>query len=514
MDDVQGLVGGAYRLDHPIGGEGPDAAWLAHDPQGRPVRVTFLDPRWGAGTLSGPGAVVRRNVVTSIRHQNLVGVIDIMAAPSGVSVVTEHVTGPTVRSYFGSHGPLSPDQVVQVAAAVAQGLAALHAHSLVHGDIRPETVVLDTGSNPTGAPIPRLDDVALSLIAGEPLRTRRPASGAAPRAPEYAGVGIASPASDLYALGAMLAELAGGSPPATSAGQAAVPPSGRPGGVPDNLWNVIAWLLQPDPTARPARAELVAQALSAPAAPRVGVAHPPSPPQYAAPRPAAVPAPAQAVVPRHRARTPAAVATATLAVIALAGGGWWFTHRGSSTTVADQTVPLVATPTPTPEAATTVTATATTTVTATATPKPSPSATTMSPADAQAALRAARTSSLAALGAPNDGWILQLSSKADGTTDRLQTTRSGSHTFHLADIYEQYLDLQHQLSSQGVAVYMVESSDFGPQVSGQTYWTVVATPSTVVDQSSGTTACRQLFPTLSGAALLDTCMPRQYSAPS
>ena len=117
------------------------------------------------------------------------------------------------------------------------------------------------------------------------------------------------------------------------------------------------------------------------------------------------------------------------------------------------------------------------------------------------------------MGAPNDGWILQLSSKADGTTDPLQKTRSGSHTFHLPDIYDQYLDLQKQLRPKGVEVYVLKSSDFGRQFAGPTYWTLVATPGSVVDTNSGDRACQQLFPKLTGAVLLDSCYPRQYSPP-
>ena len=523
MDDARGQVGGKYQLDHPIGGRESEAAWLAHDPQGRPVTLTFLDPRLANDPEIGRRLGAHRNLITGIRHENLVGVIDIVRGPSTLALVTEQVTGPTLGAYLRSHGTLSPEQVVQVGAAVAHGLAALHAHSLVHGDIRPDTVVLDTGANPQGAPLPRIGDVGLSLAPGERVDGLRMASGAAYHAPEYAVTGLPSPNSDLYALGSTLYELVCGAPPVAGSGPGIKPAAGRPAGVPDVLWNMIVWLLRPDPAARPAHAELVAQALAG-SAPRTlsgpstpprapSVYTPPPTPSIYTPQPASSHSSTAVPEPPRGSRTPTVVLITTLAVIALAGGGWWLTHRGSSATASDRTVPMVATSTSTPDSAPTVTATATMTVTRTATPTPTPRATTMSAAQALSALQAARTSSLAALGAPNDEWILQLSSKADGTTDKLQKTRSGSHTFHLPDIYEQYIDLQRQLTPQGVGVFMVESSDFGRQVSGPTYWTVIATEPSVVDQSSGTSACQKLFPRLSGNALLDTCMPRQYSAP-
>ncbi len=546
MNDFVGLVLGGLRVDRLIR-EGSASIWLAHDEQGRPFTVKFLDPLFATEPEISLRVRTHRDVVIRMRHENLVGVIDVVMSPVGIALICEYVGGPSVREYLRSRGTLTADQVSHVGAAVARGLAELHSRSLVHGDIAPDTVLLDTAGHRQGPPLPRIDDVGLSFVAGDRADRARWRAGTGYIAPELAMSGVPSPGSDLYALGGMLWELAsGGLPPVGAPGSAGAlgtaQPLPRSPGLSDSLWDVIAWLRQADPSARPAHAGLVADAFLGGTGPFAHGAFPiiragspqvgrpaagqyvPNPAATYEPRPvstATVPAPAgvhpaasTASGGARRSSKPATVRADALVAVALSGGCWWWAHRGPAATSADQG-PVLASSTPISTATPipTVTETATPTATRTPTPSATPSSTGMSQAQALAALTAARTAGLSAMGVPRAQWILQLSSKADGTTDKLQKTQSGSHTFHLPDIYAQYLDLQRQLRPKGVDVYMLQSSDFGRQFTGPTYWTVVATPGSITDLNSGNGACQKLFPQLTGALLLDTCLPRQYSAP-
>ena len=79
---------------------------------------------------------------------------------------------------------------------------------------------------------------------------------------------------------------------------------------------------------------------------------------------------------------------------------------------------------------------------------------------------------------PLDGqWVAQLSSKYDGIVDPLQTTVSGSHTFHYVDILAEFRHLQ-GLDLGGANIALLLSTDYGLRetVSGHALWVTFAFP--------------------------------------
>jgi serine/threonine protein kinase len=157
--------------------------------------------------------------------------------------------------------PLLPATAVELAAQVADGLAAVHAAGVVHRDLKPENVLVDSDGGQ--APRLRLTDFGISRLVDAAQLTQTSVTGTPGYlAPEVAAGGKVTAAADVYALGVILYELCTGRGPFLADNPLVLvlahtrrdPP--RPTGIPDPLWSVLSQLLAKDPAARPTAARL------------------------------------------------------------------------------------------------------------------------------------------------------------------------------------------------------------------------------------------------------------------
>lgn len=133
-------------------------------------------------------------------------------------LLLQYVPGRTLREVLEQDGPLPEPRVRALGADLARALAALHAHGLVHGDVKPENarldeegcaVLLDLGF----ARRVRGDPAARTARAG-PARERGGEAGSlAYLSPERVRGESGGPAADVFALAVVLYELATGHHP-------------------------------------------------------------------------------------------------------------------------------------------------------------------------------------------------------------------------------------------------------------------------------------------------------------
>ncbi|HEY7138254.1 MAG TPA: serine/threonine-protein kinase [Acidimicrobiia bacterium] len=262
-------LGSRYTLDHVIGRGGTGEVWLARDEVDDPVAVKVLRPE----LVDDQEIVVRflreRQVLRSVRNSHIVGVRDLVVEGDTLAIVMDYVARSDLRTYLREHGgALAPSVAVSLTRQMLDALAVVHAAGVVHRDVKPENVLIDTDGN--DQPVAKLSDFGVSRLLDGVTLTRISGLIGTPRymAPELGHGADPSPASDLYAVGVVLYEMLAAHPPFTGDHPIAVlrahaeDEPDRPRGVPVKLWRVLVKLLAKDPALRYQDAQTAADALA------------------------------------------------------------------------------------------------------------------------------------------------------------------------------------------------------------------------------------------------------------
>ena len=255
------LLAGRYQLDEPIGTGWFSEVWRATDAAlSRPVAVKLLHPAYA----QQPEALARFRAqarhAAAVWHENITHIYDYDEPAEGPQpyLVMELVDGSSLAGVLAG-GPLDAARTMDVVAQAAAGLQAAHAMGLVHGDIKPGSLLL------ASAGTVKITDWGISRAIGSVPVTGIVTGTAEYLAPEQITGARAAPAGDLYALGVVAYECLTGAPPfvgeppdvACAHRDHPVPP--LPGSVPADVSALVMRLVAKDLAGRPGSAAEVAQ---------------------------------------------------------------------------------------------------------------------------------------------------------------------------------------------------------------------------------------------------------------
>ena len=194
-------VAGRYRLEREIGRGGMGEVWLAEDIL---LRRRVAAKRIGAlpGTSDADLDRVRREAQVSARlhHEHVVVVFDLVEDAGQHWLVMEYVESENLAELVRRGGPLSPDAAATLIAQAAAALAAAHEAGIVHRDVKPSNILV----TPEGQV--KLGDFGIARLEADQQLTRTGLLVGSPGflAPEVAGGSPATPASDMWSLGATI----------------------------------------------------------------------------------------------------------------------------------------------------------------------------------------------------------------------------------------------------------------------------------------------------------------------
>ncbi|MGI5201350.1 serine/threonine-protein kinase [Spirillospora sp. CA-108201] len=199
---------GPYRLQGRLGGGGMGQVFLGRSRGGRTVAVKVVRPELADDTE------FRRRFATEVEAAQRVGrfytaqVVDADTDADPPWMATAYIPGPSLHDAVTTHGPLPPAAIGVLGAGLAEGLAAIHDRKLVHRDLKPGNVIL-------AADGPQVIDFGIARALDSTSRTAKGVLIGTPAfmSPEQACGDEVGPASDVFALGAVLVFAATGRGP-------------------------------------------------------------------------------------------------------------------------------------------------------------------------------------------------------------------------------------------------------------------------------------------------------------
>lgn len=204
---------GRYQLLATLGHGAMATVFRARDTQlGRDVAVKVMGLMHAA--RGGAGERFRReaHAVAALKHAGIVEIYDFVDATDETPsyIVAELISGPTLRQVLESRGGrLLPEIAALVAIPLAEALAVAHARGVVHRDVKPDNVMIETAG---GSARVVLTDFGVAHITGMETMTATGALVGSPAymSPEQSRGQDVTPAADLWSMGAMLYEMVTG----------------------------------------------------------------------------------------------------------------------------------------------------------------------------------------------------------------------------------------------------------------------------------------------------------------
>ena len=263
---------GEYRIVEVLGVGGMGVVYRAEDLKlKRPVALKVMKPTVASKATAKERFLQEARAAAAIDHQNIVTIHQVGEDRDIPFIAMRYLRGESLQKRLNREQKLSLWKTIQIGKQIATGLAAAHEKGLIHRDIKPDNIWIE---EKTGC-VKILDFGLARPIDGDSGLTQSGMLIGTPKymSPEQALANPIDHRSDLFSLGVVLYHLLSGQAPFEGESVTATllkvsqsdyePLSDVCPGLQSNVIDLVARLLEKDPTRRPQSANEVAEALTA-----------------------------------------------------------------------------------------------------------------------------------------------------------------------------------------------------------------------------------------------------------
>ena len=214
MHNTENLIGitlnDRYEILEKIGTGGMALVYKAHDNVlDRNVAIKVLRENFDAESAVVSNFIKEARSSASLVHPNVVSVYDVCEDSGFNYMVMELVNGKTLKEYIKNNPRLPWQEACNYAIQIGQGIQAAHKRNIIHRDIKPQNIIMDSSGTlkVTDFGIAKAVEGDKAIVGGTAMGSVHYIS------PEQARGGFTDFRSDIYSLGVVLYEMLAGRVP-------------------------------------------------------------------------------------------------------------------------------------------------------------------------------------------------------------------------------------------------------------------------------------------------------------
>src|SRR5262245_2865110 len=144
--NLTGFIVGRFRIEERLGSGGMGEVYRAEDIQlKRTVAIKRLTRRANTDSPLHNELLKEAQRASALNHPRIAGVYDVISDRNELFLVMEYIDGQTLRQRM--QRPIGISEFCDIAIQCGEALAAAHNKGILHGDLKPENIMLTREAN-------------------------------------------------------------------------------------------------------------------------------------------------------------------------------------------------------------------------------------------------------------------------------------------------------------------------------------------------------------------------------